>query len=511
VTVAVSRVLVALVALVVVTLVPTVGRVSWGVTWIGVTTVALAAGLAALRAPRQTVALALTGMALLLGNIAPMDLGGTVARWSALAALPAVVSLAGLSLVRDRLASGLLVVGALVAGPVRPLVYDPFLDPDCHACRDLPTLLELPRSAVEAPALVGGSLVVLGLVAGLRGSADRLPLAGLVAVGLWSLSGWAGVRGTEPDAQQVAAVVAGSGAVAWLVRTLVARTHLQRLAVALGSGTAPQDSLRRALRDESLTVDFAVGPEAFADSGGATSSGADPRQVTTPVLVGRELVARVHHGPDSGRADRLAASLTPELRLAIEHARLTAQLESQVRLLQASRARVVEAADETRRRLERDLHDGAQQELLALGFDVRRAQAKAPLDECLSRCVAEVGQALDDLRSLASGVHPALLTAAGLRPALEQAGRSSGHEVRTGGLPEQRFAAAVERTAYLLVVDMAARGPVEVEGTVADGSLRFRVAGLPMAAGSVVPERVAALGGTMVETPVYTEVTMPCA
>jgi hypothetical protein len=83
--------------------------------------------------------------------------------------------------------------------------------------------------------------------------------------------------------------------------------------------------------------------------------------------------------------------------------------------------------------------------------------------------------------------------------------------VRTGGLPEQRFAAAVERTAYLLVVDMAARGPVEVEGTVADGSLRFRVAGLPMAAGSVVPERVAALGGTMVETPVYTEVTMPCA
>ncbi len=214
--------------------------------------------------------------------------------------------------------------------------------------------------------------------------------------------------------------------------------------------------------------------------------------------------------PDSGRTDTLAGSLTPELRLAIEHARLTAQLEAQVRLLQASRARVVEAADETRRGLERDLHDGAQQELLALGFDVRRAHNAAPQDECLARCLEEVTGALDDLRSLASGVHPAILTTAGLGPALELARSRCPYDVRAASLPDQRFAPAVERTAYLLVVDMATRGPVEVTGSVANGSLLLQVTGAPMPHGSVVPERVAALGGTLVVTPGRTEVTLPC-
>ena len=188
----------------------------------------------------------------------------------------------------------------------------------------------------------------------------------------------------------MAALLACAGAGLLLVRTLVARTHLQRLAAALESGNAPQDSLRRTLGDESLTLGFAVGTDEWADAAGRPSAGPSAGQVTTQVFVGADLVARVHHAPDSGRADALAASLTPELRLAIEHARLTARLEAQVRLLQASRARVVEAADETRRGLERDLHDGAQQELLALGFDVRRAHNAAPQDECLARCMEEV-------------------------------------------------------------------------------------------------------------------------
>ena len=357
---------------------------------------------------------------------------------------------------------------------------------------------------------MGGALVVVGLVAGLRRSAYRLPLAGLVAIGLWSLSGWSSVRGAVPEAQLVAALLAGYGAALLLVRTVVARGHLRRLAAAVASGNAPQDSLRRTLGDDSLTLDFAVGDDEWADAAGRTSTGPFAGQVTTDVLVGGALVARVHHTPDSGRADALAASLTPELRLAIEHARLTAQLEGQVRLLQASRARVVESADETRRGLERDLHDGAQQELLALGFDVRRAHNAAPQDECLARCVEEVTGALEDLRSLASGVHPAILTTAGLGPALELARSRCSYDVHATSLPERRFAPAVERTAYLLVVDMATCGPVEVTGSVVSGSLRLQVVGAPMPDASVVPERVAALGGSLVVTTGRTEVTLPC-
>ena len=346
---------------------------------------------------------------------------------------------------------------------------------------------------------------------GLRLSATRLLLAGLVAVSLWSLTGWSDVYGTVPEAAQAATLLACAGAGLLLVRTLVARSHLQRLAAALESGNAPQESLRRTLGDESLTLDFAVGDDEWANAAGRTSAGPSAGQVTTDIFVGGDLVARVHHTPDSGRADTLTASLTPELRLAIEHARLTARLEAQVRLLQASRARVVEAADETRRGLERDLHDGAQQELLALGFDVRRAYNAAPQDDCLTRCLEEITGALDDLRTLASGVHPALLTTAGLGPALELVRSRGPHDVRTGSMPERRFAPAVERTAYLLVVDMAAGGPVEVTGSVADGSLRLQVTGAPMPRSSVVPERVAALGGTLVVTTGRTEVTLPCA
>ena len=85
-----------------------------------------------------------------------MQDGGTLARWWALAALPTVVPLAGLALVRGRPETGLLAAGAVVAGPVRTLVYDPLLDPDCRACRGLPTLLSLPPSAASGLAWSAG-------------------------------------------------------------------------------------------------------------------------------------------------------------------------------------------------------------------------------------------------------------------------------------------------------------------------------------------------------------------
>ena len=92
--------------------------------------------------------------------------------------------------------------------------------------------------------------------------------------------------------------------------------------------------------------------------------------------------------------------------------------------LAASRARIVQAADETRRRIERDLHDGVQQRLVSLGLDLRAAQAAVPaelpeLGAQLGRVAEGLGEALEELRELSHGIHPAILSEGGLGPALK--------------------------------------------------------------------------------------------
>ena len=98
--------------------------------------------------------------------------------------------------------------------------------------------------------------------------------------------------------------------------------------------------------------------------------------------------------------------------------------------LAASRARIVQAADETRRRIERDLHDGVQQRLVSLGLDLRAAQAAVPaelpeLGAQLGRVAEGLGEALEELRELSHGIHPAILSEGGLGPALKVLARRS--------------------------------------------------------------------------------------
>jgi len=124
--------------------------------------------------------------------------------------------------------------------------------------------------------------------------------------------------------------------------------------------------------------------------------------------------------------------------------------------LTASRARIIITADETRRRIERDLHDGAQQGLVAVALRVRAAQAAVPSDlpelvTELDGVAAELTRALDELREFARGIHPAMLAEGGLRPALETLARRSAVpvdlDVRSKGcLPER-----VEVAAYYVV------------------------------------------------------------
>jgi signal transduction histidine kinase len=152
--------------------------------------------------------------------------------------------------------------------------------------------------------------------------------------------------------------------------------------------------------------------------------------------------------------------------------------------LTASRARIVATADATRRRIERNLHDGAQQRLVSLALDLRAAQADAPprTGEQLDRLAAGLDDVLNDLREIARGLHPAILADGGLAPALKTLARRSAIPVHldiqvAGRLPEQ-----VEIAAYYTVAEAltnaakhASATTAEIQATADDRSLRLRI------------------------------------
>jgi signal transduction histidine kinase len=125
-------------------------------------------------------------------------------------------------------------------------------------------------------------------------------------------------------------------------------------------------------------------------------------------------------------------------------------------MLTASRARIVATADQTRRRIERDLHDGAQQRLVSLALQLRAAQAAVPaefgaLGAELERVAAGLTGALEELREIARGIHPAILSEGGLRQALRTLARRSPIHVDVQACPEGRFSEQVEVSAYYSV------------------------------------------------------------
>jgi signal transduction histidine kinase len=182
----------------------------------------------------------------------------------------------------------------------------------------------------------------------------------------------------------------------------------------------------------------------------------------------------------------------------------------------ASRTRIVAAADEARRRIERDLHDGAQQHLLALALRLRSAAA-APRESGEIRTeITDVADGLtgviDELREISRGIHPAILTSAGLRPALRALGRRSAVPVEMKVRIDNRLPEPVEVAAYYVVSEMltntakhAQASAVYVDVARADEVLRISVrddgvGGADPAGGSGlvgVRDRVEALGGTI--------------
>jgi signal transduction histidine kinase len=185
--------------------------------------------------------------------------------------------------------------------------------------------------------------------------------------------------------------------------------------------------------------------------------------------------------------------------------------------LAASRARIVAAADETRRRIERNLHDGAQQRLVSLGLELRAAQATVPpeLGELageVSRVAEGLASVQEELREIAHGIHPAILAQGGLGPALKTLARRSQVPVELEVRARGRLPDPVEVAAYYVVSETltnvakhARASVVRVEADAADGILRLDVrddgvGGADASRGTGLAglkDRVEALGGTL--------------
>jgi len=208
--------------------------------------------------------------------------------------------------------------------------------------------------------------------------------------------------------------------------------------------------------------------------------------------------------------------------LELENVRLDAALRARVEELRASRARIVQASDTARRRLERDLHDGAQQRLVALALDLKLARGKLDSDPAaaanlLDASIEDLAEATRELRELARGIHPALLTDRGLGPALEAIASRAPIPVEVAPVPDMRLPGPVESAAYFVVAEALTNVSkysdathAEVTVTRANGRVVVEVrddgvGGADPGAGSGLSglaDRVAALDGSLaVESP----------
>jgi signal transduction histidine kinase len=262
---------------------------------------------------------------------------------------------------------------------------------------------------------------------------------------------------------------------------------------------------------------FLPGSASYVDARGVPAA-PSPDDGREPVLVtrGDQRLGLVLHDPSGEDRSALLRRVLEAAALAIEIARLQVELRRHIAEVEASRARIIEAGDQERRRIERDLHDGAQQRLVAIGLALRHAQhelrGSAPqrASSTLDAAVAEIEVAVAELRELARGLPPAQLDA-GLAPAFRELARRAPLPVVVTA-PSERFDQGVESAAYFIgcegltnAVKHARASRVELSADRRDGSLVVRIgddgvggaAPVPGSGLSGLTDRVAALGGTL--------------
>ena len=260
---------------------------------------------------------------------------------------------------------------------------------------------------------------------------------------------------------QSAMIAVPLAVLAGLLRSRLARSAVGDLMVELRAAPSPgelRNALARALHDPSVEIAYWV-PEyqSFVRADGRRlelPAGQDGRAVTT-VERGGETVAAIVHDESLRDEPELVAAVTAAAGIALENERLQADLRARLEELRGSRARIVEAGDAERRRLERNLHDGAQQRLVAVSVGLNlmaaRVEPGSEVAEILTSAREELAAGLEELRDLAQGIHPAVLTDHGLEVALENLTAHASVPVSLRVEVEERLPEAVEVAAYYLV------------------------------------------------------------
>jgi signal transduction histidine kinase len=296
--------------------------------------------------------------------------------------------------------------------------------------------------------------------------------------------------------QRVTFVVLGFAPIVFLIGLLharLARSAVAGLVVELRADPGPvelRDALARALRDPSLELVYWLPQfESWADLDGqpVVLSERGAGRSTTLIDDRSGHVAALLHDPALDDEGELLDAVAAAAALALENGRLQVELRARLDELKGSRARLVEAGDSERRRLERNLHDGAQQRLVSLALGLRLVSTRLAPDSEEQRLLAaareDLAASLQELRELAQGIHPAVLSHYGLGVALESVTNRASLPVQLSVAVEGPLPPAVEVAAYYLVceaitnVDKYAHAScASVEITRADGQLIVQVA-----------------------------------
>jgi signal transduction histidine kinase len=381
--------------------------------------------------------------------------------------------------VRDRL-ERLLVSGCFLLGlawMTPPLL---FADPrGCSSCAPrVPSLLYTGTTFDLTPAgrvfwsifIVGGAAFVALLLRRLRqappgarvtllplGFAVVFAVSEFIAQRIVWLGGWQSPLGALDRVDQANTLVLPVAIFLGIAMVRRRRGPLGDLVVELGSARPGQvrAALARALGDPTLELGLWLPDRReFVDEQG------EPLEVNTSTpgravtLIGPErepLAALVHDERLLGQGPLLEAAGSAA-RLALENTRLQVQLRAQLAELRASRLRIVSAGDTERRRLERDLHDGAQQRLLALGLALQLLRDHQGDPHLLEQAEDELQTALHELRDLARGIHPSILSEQGLAPAVRSLTARAPLPVSTR-IGDDRYPQAIESAAYFVIAE----------------------------------------------------------
>ena len=305
---------------------------------------------------------------------------------------------------------------------------------------------------------------------------------------------------------EAVAIVALAVGVAWdWLRGRQARGRAARLVADLASSPpigALRDHLATVLADPQLTLAYPSGAGAFVDATGRGVELDPPAgRTTTPVLRGGAVVAIIEHDADVLRDPGEVDEVVAAARLGLEHERLQAELRAQLDALRLARRRIVEAGDAQRKRLERDLHDGAQQHLIALSISLQLLEPDPRTSALFDNATMEIRRALDDLRDVAHGIYPAILDDEGLAAAVEALAESSHVPVTIRELADEPCPSSVEIAAYQLVAATirSATGPVDLRIRRLAGHLQVEVSLSAISDDVVedVADRVGAVDGTV--------------